>query len=112
MANPIRNTLFYFTMTQEEIQFIQQHYINFETTKLGYARNIGHDVLATYERLYRKYLDSSFILTYWCGSCVLEMLERLVAYYEANVINQPMVTIEAVPEPVPVETTKKKRSKK
>lgn len=99
-------------MTQSEIQFIEDHIINFETTKLGFARNIGHDVLAQYERLYRKYLDSSFILTYWCSSCVLDMLSRLVAYYENNVANQPKVTIESVPEPVAVEPTKKKRSKK
>ena len=94
-------------MTEQEIQFIQDHIINFETTKLGYARNIGHDVLAEYERIYRKYLDASFILTYWCGSCVLEMLERLMRYYE----NLSTITIESVPEPVPVETTKKKRKK-
>lgn len=98
-------------MTQQEIQFIQDHIINFETTKLGYARNIGHDVLAEYERLYRRYVDSSFILTYWCGSCVLEMLERLMRYYESLPISAQTITIESAPEPVPVETPKKKRKK-
>lgn len=98
-------------MTTQEIQFIKDHIINFETTKLGYARNIGHDILAEYERLYRRYLDSSFILTYWCGSCVLEMLERLMNYYENLKPAEPTITVETVPDPVPVATTKKKRKK-
>lgn len=93
-------------MTQTEIKFIQDHIINFESTKLGFARNIGHDVLAEYERLYKKYIDAHFILTYWCGSCVLDMLQRLMAYYEnfMEVENakklQARLEIETVEEPV------------
>lgn len=90
-------------MTQTEIKFIKDHIINFESTKLGFARNIGHDVLAEYENLYRKYLDQNFILTYWCGSCVLDMLQRLMTYYENFMQSQATLTIETVDEPVAVD---------
>jgi hypothetical protein len=104
-------------MTNEEIKFIQDHIINFESTKLGFARNIGHDVLAEYERLYRKYLDANFVLTYWCGSCVLDMLQRLMFYYENFLSSQATLTIETAEEPILVQESvqpapKKTRKKK
>lgn len=69
-------------MTSQEIQFLIDHKINFESVKLGFTRNISFEVLGEYERLYRKYLDNGFILTYWCGSCVFDMLERLIRFCE------------------------------
>lgn len=98
-------------MTQQEIQFLQEHSINFDTVKLGFARNIGHDILAQYEQIYRNHLDPQFILTYWCGSCVLDMLKRLMVHYENHMASQATLTIEAVPEPQPVETKKTRKKK-
>ena len=69
-------------MTKQEVEFLVQHKINFDSVKLGFTRNIPFDVLGEYEQLYRKYLDSQFILTYWCGACVFDMLERLIRYCE------------------------------
>ena len=69
-------------MTKQEIDFLVQNRINFDSVKLGFTRNISFDVLGTYEQIYRKYLDAGFILTYWCGGCVFEMLERLIRYCE------------------------------
>lgn len=69
-------------MTQSEKEFIQANIINFESVKLGFTRNIPHDVLAEYERLYKAYLDPYFALTYYCSSCVMDMIQRLSYYYE------------------------------
>lgn len=69
-------------MTQSEKEFIQANIINFESVKLGFTRNIPHDVLAEYERLYRAYLDPYFALTYYCSSCVMDMIKRLSYYYD------------------------------
>jgi hypothetical protein len=69
-------------MTKQEVDFLIQHKLNFDTVRLGYTRNIPFDVLGQYEQLYRKYLDGQFILTYWCGACVFDMLERLIRYCE------------------------------
>ena len=72
-------------MTKEEIQFIEDNIINFETTKLGYIRNLNPNILSQYESIYKKYIDDNYILTAWCSSCVYEMFTRLVYYYESNV---------------------------
>lgn len=69
-------------MTKQEIDFLVEHKLNFESVKLGFTRNIPFEVLGEYERLYRKYLDAQYVLTYWCGNCVFEMLERLIRYCE------------------------------
>jgi hypothetical protein len=71
-------------MTPEELKFIEDNRINFESVKLGFTRNIPFPILETYESLYRKYLDSQFVLTYWCGECVFEMLNRLIHFCENN----------------------------
>ena len=69
-------------MTKQEVDFLIQHKLNFDSVKLGFTRNIPFEVLGEYEQLYRKYLDAQFILTYWCGACVFDMLERLIRYCE------------------------------
>ena len=71
-------------MTTEEIKFLIDNKINFESVKMGYTRNISFDVLGQYEQLYRKYLDSQFVLTYWCGACVFDMMERLIRFCEED----------------------------
>jgi hypothetical protein len=98
-------------MTQAEIKFLQDNIINFESVKLGFARNIGHDVLAQYEQVYRNHLDPQFVLTYWCGSCVLDMLQRLSSYFENYMAGQASLTIESVPEPTAVTAPQKKKRK-
>jgi hypothetical protein len=71
-------------MTREEIDFLLSNRINFDSVKLGFTRNIPFDVLGKYEELYRKYQDPQFVLTYWCGSCVFDMLERLIRFCESD----------------------------
>jgi hypothetical protein len=71
-------------MTKTEIDFLIENKINFESVKLGFTRNVPFDILAQYESIYRKYLDAKFVLTYWCGSCVFEMMERLIYFCETQ----------------------------
>jgi hypothetical protein len=69
-------------LTDEEIQFLEQNSINFETIKLGYVRNIPFDILHKYEQIYRKYIDCNYVCTYWCSHCVMEMLSRLMYHFD------------------------------
>ena len=71
-------------MTKEEIKFLLENRINFDSVKLGFTRNIPFDVLGEYEKLYRKYQDAQFVLTYWCGACVFDMMERLIRFCEED----------------------------
>jgi hypothetical protein len=103
-------------MNQEHIDFLEANKINFETVKLGFTRNISHDTLRMYEHIYHLYINPSYVLTYWCGDCVFDMLKRLMHYYE----NLPKVepAAEPVTEPAAVvtpsdvkQTTKRIRKK-
>jgi hypothetical protein len=95
-------------MTKAEVDFLIQHKVNFDSVRLGFTRNIPFDVLGQYEQLYRKYLDAQFILTYWCGACVFDMLERLIRYCESQEeYNNPQTY-----EPTKVEPKKRGRPKK
>lgn len=69
-------------MKQEHIDFLEKNKINFETVKLGYTKNIPMQDLQMYEHIYHLYLNPSYVLTYWCGDCVFDMLKRLMNYYE------------------------------
>jgi hypothetical protein len=82
-------------MKPQDIAFCQQHIINFESVKLGFTRNISFEVLGEYERMYREYLDPQFILTYWCGECVFDMLKRLITLFELTLAAQTKVQIES-----------------
>lgn len=104
-------------MTQSEKDFIQANIINFESVKLGFTRNIPHDVLAEYERLYRVYLDPHFALTYYCSSCVFDMIKRLSYYYDSLPIQEAVFTfpddLETIqPEEGAVSELPKKRGRK
>ena len=75
-------------MNQKDIDFCKEHIINFESVKLGFTRNIPFEVLGEYERMYKDYLDAQFSLTYWCGECVFDMLNRLIVLYEQSNVQE------------------------
>lgn len=98
-------------MNQEHIDFLEKHKINFDTVKLGYTRQIPIEVLQMYEHIYHLYLDPQYVLTYWCGGCVFDMMKRLMNYYETNVVNavvEPAVEPVAEVKVAPAKKTRKK----
>lgn len=103
-------------MTEQEIQFIEANMINFETAKIGYTKTIDQSILVQYEAIYKKYIDPHFVLTYWCGACVFDMIKRLIVVYETEKNIQTIVDEikqEAIAQPVvqtePIPAPKKKR---
>lgn len=102
-------------MKSEHIKFIEENKINFETVELGYTRNIPIQDLQMYEHIYHQYIDPGYVLTYWCGGCVFDMMKRLMHYYNNLPKNvEPEQKIETASEPVDTvdETPKVKRVKK
>jgi hypothetical protein len=85
-------------MTQSDKEFIQENIINFESVRIGFLRNIPIHILNRYEQLYRSYLDPNFILTAWCSACVMDMMKRLVMYWdyinEEPIVEEVTETIE------------------
>lgn len=81
-------------MTKEDEQFIQENIYNFECVKVGFMKNLPLHILVGYEHIYRRYLDSGFILTSWCANCVADMMKRLSNYWDeyqaSKSVEQPM----------------------
>lgn len=73
-------------MHPDDLKFIHTNIIHFEAARLGFTRNVPYEILQGYEAIYKKYLDPHFILTYWCGACVLDMLKRLVVWYDRHMM--------------------------
>ena len=95
-------------MTQTELDFLEANKINFESVALGFCRNIQQAELVEYERLYRAYIDPHFVLIYYCGACVFDMLKRLSNHYDTVLASQKAtippvtrkwVTIHDAPKP-------------
>jgi hypothetical protein len=95
-------------MTQEHFIFLAQNEINFETTKLGFIRNLSPELLDQYANIYRAYIDPHYVITPWCSSCVMAMMERLMRIYEAYKLTQAQTKIETE---VIKETAKRTRKK-
>ena len=88
-------------MTKEDEQFIEENIYNFECVKAGFMKNLPLHILVGYEQIYRRYLDSGFILTSWCGNCVADMMKRLSRYwdeYQATKIVEVMESIQEAPK--------------
>lgn len=100
-------------MKQKDLDFCNQYIINFESVKLGFTRNIPFDVLGEYEKMYREYLDAQFILTYWCGECVFDMLKRLIVLFEQSNVQTSVETAQqkVQTEVIQTEEVKKKRGR-
>jgi len=75
-------------MTQEDEKFIQDNIYNFECVKVGFMKNLPLHILVGYEQIYRRYLDSGFILTSWCSNCVADMMKRLSNYWDSYQANK------------------------
>lgn len=98
-------------MKQEHRDFLEANIINFNSVKLGYTKNIAIETLQMYEHIYHLYLNPSYVLTYWCGDCVFDMLKRLIYYYEGLPASEPIVE-EIIEASVQVTKAAKPKAKK
>jgi hypothetical protein len=85
-------------MTKEDVQFIEENIYNFECVKAGFMKNLPLHILVGYEQIYRRYLDSGFILTSWCGNCVADMMKRLSRYWDEYQASKPIEVEQPIQE--------------
>ncbi len=98
-------------MKQEHKDYLEEHIGNFHTVQNGYVRNLDIQLLNMYEHIYKLYLDPQFVLTKWCSSCVMEMLQRLYGYYLSlpqEIVQDLPIVQETVQEPVQENVPKKR----
>jgi hypothetical protein len=82
-------------MKQEHKDYLESQIANYHTVQSGYIRNLDISLLNMYEHIYREYLDAQFVLTKWCSSCVMDMVERLYYYY----LNLPQEDVQNLVQP-------------
>lgn len=101
-------------MKQEHKDYLEEYIGNYHTVQNGYVRNLDIQLLNMYEHIYKLYLDPQFVLTKWCSSCVMEMLQRLYGYYlslpQEIVQDLPIVQESVQPDVQPIK--KRGRPKK
>jgi hypothetical protein len=69
-------------MEQNDKDFLEANINNYHTiSQAGFVRNIELPVLNQYEVLYRKYLNSTYIMCKYCKDDIFGALERLYQYY-------------------------------
>jgi hypothetical protein len=98
-------------MKQEHKDYLEEHIGNYHTVQNGYVRNLDIQLLNMYEHIYKLYLDPQFVLTKWCSSCVMEMLQRLYGYYLSlpqEIVQDLPIVQETVQEPVQENVPKKR----
>ena len=95
-------------MTQKEVIFLEQNIINFERVKLGFITNLSPELLDQYAAIYRSNIDPNYVVTPWCSSCVMAMMERLIRIYEAYKLEQSQTKLQTE---VIKETAKRTRKK-
>ncbi len=98
-------------MKQEHKDYLEEHIGNFHTVQNGYVRNLDIHLLNMYEHIYKSYIDPQFVLTKWCSSCVMEMLQRLYGYYLSlpqEIVQDLPIVQETVQEPVQENVPKKR----
>ena len=92
-------------MTLEEVNFIRQNIKDFDTVRVGYAKNLEQSSLVRYEEIYKNNIDKDFVLTNWCGNCVFECMKRILVEFDkigAKIeLPDPVVETVVVEEPKP-----------
>lgn len=70
---------------QEDIDFLgTDQKVNAETVKVGYIKNLDYHVKQQYENIYKRVIDSQFVLCFHCGNEVFAMVKRLHEVFEAD----------------------------
>lgn len=69
-------------MEIEHKNWLEAHLDIWESAQNGFIRNLELDTLKMFEHIYRLYLNPTFVLTVWCGSCKMEMITRLYTWFE------------------------------
>jgi hypothetical protein len=103
-------------MTPEDRKFIEDNYIQIESIKLGFVKNMQLHILVRFEQIYRTYVQPGFILNSWCGACVADMMKRLARYWDEMIENETkfhieenMAIVEQQSEPTPEPTPPPKK---
>jgi hypothetical protein len=72
------------TIESADLAFMRDYKVYLDQAKMDFIHGMQPHVRNHYEMLYKKYLDKNFILTSWCGQCVIDMMKRIATLYDQS----------------------------
>jgi hypothetical protein len=72
------------TLESADLAFMRDYKVYLDQAKMDFIHGMQPHVRNHYEMLYKKYLDKNFILTTWCGQCVIDMMKRIATLYDQS----------------------------
>lgn len=69
------------TINPDDAEFIRTHAVYFEQARLDFLHGLQPHVRNRFEMIYKAYIDRNFVLTTWCSACVVDMMQRLDAWW-------------------------------
>lgn len=70
------------TINETDLQYLRAHKVYFEQAKMNFLHGFNAHMMDTFHQIFQRYLQPGYILTPWCSSCVLDMVQRLGDWYE------------------------------
>jgi len=81
-------------LTQDDRDFLQSHKVYFEQAKMNFLHGFSPYVMDRFNAIFVKYVQPGYVLTPWCPSCVVEMVQKLAAWYD-GVIDEELLAFSA-----------------
>lgn len=70
------------TINDIDLAYLRNHKVYFEQAKMDFLHGFNAHMMDTFHQIFQRYLQPGYILTPWCSSCVLDMVQRLGDWYE------------------------------
>jgi hypothetical protein len=69
-------------LTQDDRDFLESHKVYFEQAKMNFLHGFSPYVMDRFNAIFVHYVQPGYVLTPWCPSCVVEMVQKLAAWYD------------------------------
>ena len=69
------------TINPADRNFIESHKVYFDQARMKFLHGFAPGTMDRFYDIYRRYINSGYILTPWCSECVIDMVTRLGAWY-------------------------------
>lgn len=70
------------TINDIDLAYLRAHKVYFEQAKMNFLHGFNAHMMDTFHQIFQRYLQPGYVLTPWCSSCVLDMVQRLGDWYE------------------------------
>ena len=81
-------------LTQDDRDFLESHKVYFEQAKMNFLHGFSPWVMDRFNAIFVHYVQPGYVLTPWCPSCVVEMVQKLAAWYD-GIVDEELLAMSA-----------------